>query len=45
MTSTLKFVVNYETLGLQESFNGTCLWHDFSIACQYAIINEKIYRN
>ncbi len=45
MTSTLKFVVNYETWGLHESFNGTCLWHDFSKACQYATINEKVYRN
>jgi hypothetical protein len=45
MTFTLKIVVNYETLGLQESFNGTCFWHDFFKAYQYATINEFFCRN
>jgi hypothetical protein len=29
MTTTLKYVVNYEVLGLEESFNGTCFGHTF----------------
>jgi hypothetical protein len=33
MTSTLKFVVNCETIGLQESFNGKYFGHDFSKTC------------
>jgi hypothetical protein len=30
MTIDLKSVVNYEVLGLEESFNGTCFGHAFS---------------
>jgi hypothetical protein len=30
MTTTFKFVVNCEVLGLEESFNGTCFGHAFS---------------
>jgi hypothetical protein len=30
MTTTLKYVVNYEVLGLEESFNSTCFGHAFS---------------
>jgi hypothetical protein len=30
MTTTLKYVVNYEVLGLEESFSGTCFGHAFS---------------
>jgi len=29
-TTTFKFVVNCEVLGLEESFNGTCFGHAFS---------------
>jgi hypothetical protein len=35
MTTTLKFIVNYEVLGMEESFQGTCFGHAFSKACQY----------
>jgi hypothetical protein len=45
MTSALKFVISFETLNLQENVNGTCFGHVFSKTCQYAIINEKVYRN
>jgi len=45
MTSILKFVVLYETLGLQENFNGICFWYVFPKACQYATTNEKFYKN
>jgi hypothetical protein len=30
MTTTLKYVVSYEVLGLEESFNGICFGHAFS---------------
>jgi hypothetical protein len=35
MTTILKFMVNYEVLGMEESFQGTCFGHAFSKACQY----------
>jgi hypothetical protein len=41
MITTLKVVVNYEFFGLEESFQGTCLGHDFSKACQYGTAKEK----
>jgi len=45
MTTTLKIVVNYESFGLEESFQGTCFGHDFSKACQYGTIKEKVCKN
>jgi hypothetical protein len=42
MTIALKFVVNYEILGLDESFQGCCFGHVFSKACQYATIDQKV---
>jgi hypothetical protein len=45
MTYILKFVVLYETVGLQKNFNSTCFWFVFPKACQYATTNEKFYRN
>ncbi len=36
MTTTLKSIVSYDMLGLEESFQGTCFGHAFSKACQYA---------
>jgi hypothetical protein len=45
MTIVLKLVVNYEALGLEESYQGTCFGHAFSKACQYVTANEKVCRN
>jgi hypothetical protein len=45
MTTTLKLVVNCEILGMEGSFQGTCLGHAFSKACQYGTIEEKVYKN
>jgi hypothetical protein len=45
MIFVLKYLVNCETLGLQQSFNDTCFGHVYSKAYQYAIINEKMYRS
>jgi len=45
MTFDLKYVVNCETIGLQESFNDTCFGHVYSKAYQYAIIDDKVYRS
>jgi hypothetical protein len=33
MTSTIKFVMNYKLLGLEEKFQGTCFGHAFSKGC------------
>jgi hypothetical protein len=35
MTYALKYVVSCESLGLEESFQGTCFGHAFSKAYQY----------
>ncbi len=45
MTYVLKYVVNCERLGLQESLNDTSFGHVFSKACQYATIDKKVYRS
>ncbi len=45
LTNVLKSVVKCETLGLEESFQGTYFGHVFSKACQYAIIDDKICKN
>jgi hypothetical protein len=37
--------MNYEYLGLEESFQGTCSVHAFSKACQYSTIEEKVCKN
>jgi hypothetical protein len=44
MPIVLKFVVNYEVLGLEESFQGTCFDHAFSKAYQYGIAKEKFVK-
>jgi hypothetical protein len=33
MTITLKCIINYESFGLKESFQGTCFGHMFSKVC------------
>jgi hypothetical protein len=38
MKILLKLIVNFETLGMVESFQGTCFGHAFPKACQYGII-------
>ncbi len=45
MSFVLKYLVNCETLGLQESFNDTCFGHVYSKACQYVIIDEIVVRS
>jgi hypothetical protein len=42
---TLKGVVNYESFGLEESFQGTCFGHAFSKACRYGTIKEKVCKD
>ncbi len=44
ITTTLKFVMNYEVLGLKESFQGNYFDLVFSKACQYATMNDKVYK-
>jgi hypothetical protein len=45
LTNALKYVVQCETLGLEESFQGICFSHVFSKACQYATIDDKVCKN
>jgi len=45
MIIALKFVVNYKSLGLEESFQGTYFGHVFSNAYQYDTIKEKVCKN
>ncbi len=45
MTLIVKFVVNCEILGLEESFNGTCFDHAFSKTCHYVTIKEKVCKD
>ncbi len=45
MTYALKSIMNYEFLGLEESFQGTCFGHTFSKACQYGTTKEKVAKN
>jgi len=42
ITTILKVVQNCESLGLKESFQGTCFGHVFLKACQYGIVEEKV---
>jgi hypothetical protein len=42
MTYALKFVLSCESLGLEESFQGTCFGRAFSKACQYGTTEEKV---
>jgi hypothetical protein len=45
MTNVLKSIVKCDSLGIEESFQGTCFGHAFSKACQYGTIEEKVYKN
>jgi hypothetical protein len=41
MTTVVKFVVNYEVFGLEESFQGTCFGHAFVKSYQYGTSEKK----
>lgn len=45
MTIIVKFVVNCEILGLEESFNGICSDHAFSKVWLYVTIKEKVCKD
>ncbi len=45
LTNALKSIIKCETLGLEESFQGTCFGHVFSKVCQYATIDDKVCKN
>jgi hypothetical protein len=36
--------MNCEALRIEESYQGTYFEHAFSKACQYVIVDEKVYR-
>jgi hypothetical protein len=44
MIGALKFIVNCEYLGLEESFQGTCFGNVFSKVCQYGTVEEFFCR-
>ncbi len=41
MIVALKLVISCETLGVMESFQGTCFQHAFFKACEYAIFEKE----
>lgn len=45
MTIDLKFVMRCEFPSLDESYQSTYFNYGFSKACQYVIINKKVYKN
>jgi hypothetical protein len=45
MTTILKFVVDCEVLGMEESFQGTCFGHAFSKTCQYGKAKDFFGKN
>ncbi len=45
LTTALKSMVNYEVLGMEESFQGTCFGHAFFKACQCGTIEEFFCKN
>ncbi len=45
MTNALKYVVCCETLGFEESFQGSYLGHAFFKACQYGTTMEKMCKH
>ncbi len=44
MIIALKFVMNCDVLGLKENFQGNYFVHVFYKACQYATMNDKVYK-
>ncbi len=45
MTITLKVIINYESLSLENNFQGTYFGHVFSKACQYGTAKEKVCKD
>ncbi len=45
MNFAWKIVLSCDILGLEESYQGICFGHAFSKAYQYAIANEKVYKD
>jgi hypothetical protein len=45
MIIVLKSIMSCEGLGLWESFQNSYFDHDFSKACQYVTINDKVCQN
>jgi hypothetical protein len=45
MTIALKATISCETLDVMETFKGTCFGHVFSNVCQYAIVEEKVFKS
>ncbi len=44
MIITTKSIVSYEILCLWENFQGTCFRNAFFKTCQYATMDEKVYK-
>jgi hypothetical protein len=45
MTIALKSIINYESLGIEGSFQGICFGHAFSKVCQCGNVEEKVCNN
>jgi hypothetical protein len=44
MTTSLKFVLNFEIVSMEENFQGTCFGHAFFKGCQYETIEKKFIK-
>ncbi len=45
ITTTIKYMMNCEVLGMEESFLSTCFGHAFFKTCQYGIVEKKVCKN
>ncbi len=45
MTLALRFIMSYDILGLEESFNGSCFGRVFFKACQYGTTKKKVCKD
>jgi len=45
MTLALRFIMSYDILGLEESFNGSCFGRVFFKACQYGATKKKVCKD
>ncbi len=44
MIDVLTIFLSCDILGLEENYQGICFGHAFSKACQYATMDEKVYK-
>jgi hypothetical protein len=45
ITTTIKYIINCEVLGMEEGLQSTCCSHAIFKACQYGTIEKKVCKN